>query len=82
MDDDLTSDVTFIVTEEIGDAAGSQDTTLQRSTADVGTGKAGRSPAVVLDADFGDEAESGYGGGSAASQTALTAGRATRRAAG
>ena len=81
MDDDLTSDVTFIVTEEIGDAAGSQDTTLQRSTADVGTGKAGRSPAVVLDADFGDEAESGYGGGSAASQTALTAGRATRRAA-
>ena len=55
LDDDLTSDVVFVISEEVGaDTRGSSHaTTLQRLDADVGTGKAGRSPAVVLEADFG-----------------------------
>jgi hypothetical protein len=48
-----------------------------------GTGKAGRSPAVVLDADFSAEEGDGGDGDSmqSATHTVLTAGRASRRAA-
>ncbi len=116
LDDELTSDVTFVVSDkaDVGARGGSQHSLIRRVDADVGaskesqtrlcrrrlalppstrhalmmvalastgTGKAPRALAVVLDADF-DDGYAGDGGGSVRSgQTALTAGRASRRAA-
>ena len=82
LDDELTSDVTFLISDkaDVEAGGGSHHVTIRRMDADVGTGKAPRALAVVLDADF-DDRIGGDGGGSmhSGSHTVLTAGRASRR---
>lgn len=81
LDDDLTSDVTFVISDkaDVDARGGSHHVTIRRMDADVGTGKAPRALAVILDADFDDRIGGDGGSMHSGSHTVLTAGRASRR---
>ena len=79
IDDELTADVTFVVTSEASSAP-DVSTVLQRDDTDTGQGEPVRTPAVVLDADFGADA-SQHGSQNSSAPPVVTAGRASRRTA-